>query len=69
MKSWPNLRGILAEIDWVIIGGVATRAYMPERAIKDLDILIRQADSQAALERLQSAGYEIVTSNLFADGH
>ncbi len=61
MKSWPDLRDILAEIDWVIIGGVATRAYMPERATKDLDILVRQIDGQTALECLQDAGYKIVT--------
>lgn len=61
MHDWPDLRDILAGIDWVIIGGVATRAYMPERVTKDLDILVRQTDGQIALERLQNAGYKIIT--------
>lgn len=42
MISWPDLRHILKGVDWVIVGGVATRAYMPERGTKDLDLLVRQ---------------------------
>lgn len=59
MVEWPDLRHILHDIDWVIVGGVATRAYMPERMTKDLDILIRQQDEAAALRQLQSAGYTV----------
>jgi hypothetical protein len=44
MNPWPDLQPILQGIPWVILGGVATRAYMPERATKDLDILIRLQD-------------------------
>ena len=40
MNPWPDLRLILQGIDWVIVGGVATRAYMPERMTRDLDILV-----------------------------
>ena len=40
MNSWPDLRPILNGIKWVIVGGVATRVYMPERMTKDLDILV-----------------------------
>lgn len=29
-QSWPDLRPILQEMSWVIVGTVATRAYMPE---------------------------------------
>jgi hypothetical protein len=61
MHPWPDLRDILAGLDWVIVGGVATRAYMPERVTKDLDILVRQADGQAVLQRLITAGYKVVT--------
>ena len=39
LNPWPDLREILKGIDWVLIGGVATRAYMPERVTKDMDIL------------------------------
>ena len=30
MNPWPDLRPILKEFEWAIVGGVATRAYMPE---------------------------------------
>jgi hypothetical protein len=57
MNPWPDLRPILQGIPWVIVGGVATRAYMPERATKDLDILVRQRDCDRVWERLDEAGY------------
>lgn len=57
MKHWVDLRAILVDIPWVIIGGVATRAYMPERATRDLDILVRRADGDAVWRRLRAAGY------------
>jgi len=59
MNPWPDLRPILKGIDWVIIGGVATRAYMPERMTRDLDILVRQEDGEAVISRLKEAGYRL----------
>ncbi|MFQ5342957.1 MAG: nucleotidyltransferase domain-containing protein [Anaerolineae bacterium] len=61
MIPWPDLRPILENIPWVIVGGVATRAYMPERATKDLDILVRREDGDEVQERLEEAGYTFVT--------
>ncbi|MEE8391235.1 MAG: hypothetical protein V3S14_10635 [Anaerolineae bacterium] len=61
MNPWPDLRPILQGIPWVIAGDVATRAYMPERATKDLDILVRQRDGDEVWERLKAAGYHYVT--------
>jgi len=61
MNPWPDLRPILQNIPWAIVGGVATRAYMPERATKDLDILVRQQDGDEAWERLKAAGYHYIT--------
>ena len=43
MNPWPDLRPVLTGIPWVVVGAVATRAYMPERATKDLDILDRKS--------------------------
>jgi len=60
MNPWPDLRPILKGLDWAIIGGVATRAYMPERMTQDMDILVYQNDKDAALARLQQAGYEMI---------
>ncbi len=61
MNPWPDLRPILQELPWVITGTVATRAYMPERATKDLDILVRQQDRDVVVERLQAAGYQVIS--------
>lgn len=62
MHPWPDLRSILQDIPWLIVGGVATRAYMPERATQDLDILIRRADADHVWERLSAAGYTHVSA-------
>lgn len=61
MISWPDLRPVLYDIPWIIAGAVATRAYMPERVTKDLDILVRRADGDEVQERLEEAGYTYVT--------
>jgi len=61
MIPWPDLRPVLENVPWVIVGGVATRAYMPERATKDLDILVRREDGDEVRERLEEAGYLFVT--------
>ena len=61
MHPWPDLRPILHGIDWVLIGGVATRAYMPERTTKDMDILVHHADRDEVIRRLRQAGYSVVS--------
>jgi hypothetical protein len=61
MNPWPDLRPILKGIAWAIIGGVATRAYMPERMTKDLDILVHQSDGETVVKRLEQAGYRIAS--------
>jgi hypothetical protein len=68
MNPWPDLRPILKGIDWAIVGGVATRAYMPERMTRDMDILVHQNDKDAALARLRQAGYEMI-QHLAIPGH
>ncbi len=61
MHSWPDLGPILQNIPWIVAGAVATRAYMPERATKDLDILVRREDGDEVRERLEAAGYTFIT--------
>lgn len=61
MNPWPDLRPVLTGIPWVVVGAVATRAYMPERATKDLDILVRLQDEDQVQARLSAAGYKIVS--------
>ncbi len=67
MRNWPDLRPILEDIPWAIIGGVATRAYMPERATYTLDILIRARAATKVRQRLEAAGY-IWTADLSIPG-
>ena len=61
VNPWPDLRPILEGIPWAIAGGVATRAYMPERGTKDLDILVRRQDGDEVWERLEAAGYRYIS--------
>ena len=59
MNPWPDLRPVLADLPWVIAGGVATRAYMPERMTQGLDILLHRRDCQEARVRFRGAGYGV----------
>ena len=61
MNPWPDLRPILKGIKWAIVGGVATRAYMPERMMKALDILVYESDGDTVINRLELAGYRIAS--------
>lgn len=59
MNPWPDLRPILKGIDWAIVGEVATRAYMPERMTKDLNILLHERDRKEVVARLEKANYQV----------
>ncbi len=61
LEKWPDLREILDGIPWVVVGSVATRAYMPERKTMDMDILVHTKDGQEVVARLRDAGYKIVS--------
>ena len=54
---WPNLSDLLGDIHWAVIGGVGTRHYMPERATRDLDIIVHHDDSRRVADALAGAGY------------
>jgi len=61
-RTWtlpvPDLRPVLAPtgVPFAIVGGVATRLYMQERATPDLDILIDADDARAVEAALGRAG-------------
>lgn len=61
LHPWPDLRPILDGIDWIVIGGVATHAYMPERATKDMDIFVHRDDGDEVMRRFKQAGYKVVS--------
>ncbi len=47
-RTWTypvsNLKLIIKQAPFVIVGGIATRLYMPERMTLDIDILIKIQD-------------------------
>jgi hypothetical protein len=57
MYQVPNLQEVLGSLRWALIGGVALRAYMPERATLDVDILIHKRDEPTALAAFDRAAY------------
>lgn len=59
VQSLPNLHQLFAGFPWLLVGGFATRAYMPERMTLDVDVLISAADATAVRDALLAAGYQI----------
>ena len=55
VATWPDLTGILAGLPWAVVGAVATRAYMPERATQHLDILVPAQQAREVRARLETA--------------
>lgn len=55
-----DIRDILGSSQFVIVGGMATRLYMPERMTDDIDVLIRAADRATVHERLALMGSRYV---------
>jgi len=54
---WPDLSEALGSIRWAVIGAVATRMYMPERATHDLDVAVWAEDAGEACRSLEQAGW------------
>lgn len=59
MQAIPDLRSILGMIPWVLVGGIALRAYIPERMTLDVDILVHERDSEKVRNAFLAAGYQI----------
>ncbi|HTE19248.1 MAG TPA: hypothetical protein VK689_12815 [Armatimonadota bacterium] len=57
VRRWPDLKEVLGDIPWAVVGGVATRRYMPERNTLDLDIIIARSDAGRVSRRFRSGGY------------
>ena len=51
-----DLNRIFFKTPFVIVGGVATRLYMPERMTLDLDVLVAEKDKATAEKELGEAG-------------
>lgn len=59
-RTWNNfvvnVKAIIKRAPFVVVGGVATRLYMPERMTVDLDVLIKAEDAVLVYEDLEAAG-------------
>lgn len=56
----PDLASVLGSLRWALVGGIALRAYAPERMTLDVDIVMHERDARAAREAFIDAGYDIV---------
>lgn len=56
----PDLNSVLGALRWALVGGMALRAYAPERMTLDVDIVMHERDSGAARAAFVGAGYDIV---------
>jgi hypothetical protein len=59
MQAIPPLHDILGATQWVLVGGLALRAYIPERMTLDVDILIHERDSEQTRLAFEAAGYHV----------
>ncbi len=57
MMQFPDLSSVLEDRLWAVIGAAATRLYMPERATRDLDILVRFQNAAEVRAKLAQAGF------------
>lgn len=60
MHQVPDLQSLLGSVRWVLVGDVALRAYMPERATLDVDILIHERDAHVAQMAFLNTGYRFI---------
>lgn len=59
MIPTPDMQALLGATPWVLVGGLALRAYAPERMTLDIDIMIHAADEARAKDAFRAAGYTI----------
>ena len=67
MQPTPDLSTILGTIPWVLVGGIAIRAYMPERITFDVDVVIPEKYELRARKAFTSTGY-MITGELSIGG-
>lgn len=60
MLPVPDLGSVLGPIRWALVGGVALRAYMPERTTLYVALVTHKRDGAAARKAFLDAGYEII---------
>lgn len=56
MQPLFDLRQVIRKTRFLLVGGLATRHYMPERTTLDTDILVLAGDQEAVEQELTAAG-------------
>jgi hypothetical protein len=59
MIPTPDIGAILGTMPWLLVDGLALRAYAPERMTFDIDIMIDEDDEVAAKAAFRGAGYTL----------
>jgi len=55
-RAVTNIKSIIKQTPFVVVGGIATRLYMPERMTDDLDILVLTEDADNIYRELTEVG-------------
>jgi hypothetical protein len=64
---WTGV-ALLKDIPYAVVGGVATRMYMPERTTADIDVLVEPENFDRAIAQFVETGYTLRRQALeFAD--
>ena len=70
-RTWnrpvTNIKAIIKQTQFVVVGGIATRLYMPERMTDDLGILVLTDDAENIYQELVATG-SIKVGELSIDG-
>jgi hypothetical protein len=56
-KLCIDMESLFGDVPAVVVGGVATRAYSPERRTEDIDVLVEHVRYPEASRRLESLGW------------
>jgi hypothetical protein len=64
-KLFIDMESLFGDIPATVVGGVATRAYAPERHTKDIDVLIDHARYGEGARRLEALGWRKEHALLF----
>lgn len=62
------MESLFGDIPAAVVGGVATRAYSPERTTRDVDVLVDHARYDEAVGRLQGLGWRADGRLFFPNG-
>jgi len=62
------MESLFGDIPAAVVGGIATRAYSPERKTQDIDVLVAHARHDEAAERLKTLGWRNDGDLLFPNG-